>query len=154
MTGNTAPMSFTDWTTENRDEIEWAAVSYLDSFGLTGDVSRIVREHTVSVVDGYADEEFAFTEDDAESFVDGLMYEYETYDGPTRAALVHWAWNSDMDVTEFGPLDGNNVWHTIEYVAFENITRAGYEGLRYAVAQYAEYLEEFEDEDEDEDEDV
>ena len=147
----TALQTFEEWTAENRRDIEWAAVDYLDTFGLTGDVSRIVREHTWDIVNRYPDEGLEFTEYDVERFVDDRMYEYETYDGPTRAALVHWAWNSDMDVTEFGPLEGEKVWQTIEYIAADNISSAAYAGLRYAVNGYREYLEEFETEDEDND---
>lgn len=144
-------LTFEEWAVANREDIQYEAVDYLDTFGLTGDVSRIVREHTLNIVSEWHNYSDEYEERDLDDYRGNGYGEYETYEGPTRAALVHWAWNSHMDLSEFGPeIEAENVWQQIEWAAMENVTRAAFAGLSYAVNGYREYLAENEvDEDED-----
>ena len=119
--------TFYEWITSDdtrKSDYEYAAVNHAGHFGMTADASRIIRDHADSMArdfDSSTDPE-DITEREAEDFAD--TYKYETYDGPTRAALVHWAWNSDLDITEYGPLEGDNVWDQIEHMTWNAIDSA------------------------------
>lgn len=146
--------TFYEWITSDdtrKSDYEYAAVNYAGHFGMTGDASNIIRDHADSLAHAFShntDPEDV-TEREAEDFADSCQY--ETYSGPTRAALIHWAWNSDMDLNEFGPLRGDNIWTQIEHITWHQIDRATQNALGEYAEQYAEARDEWEDEDEDED---
>lgn len=144
--------TFYEWLTQDEDrkqDFAYTAVNHLDTSGMTAKASRIIRDHADSAALDFSENTDAenINGREAEAFMDD--YYYETYSGPTRAALIHWAWNSDMDLTEFGPLSGDNVWTQIERITWNQIDNA----TRHALTEYAdEYIEardEWEDEQED-----
>lgn len=144
--------TFYEWLTsdpERKSDYEFAAVNHAGHFGMTADASRIIRDHADSLAgdfDSSTDPE-DITEREAEDFAD--TYEYETYEGPTRSALIHWAWNSDLDITEFGPVDGDNAWDQIEHAVWRAIDYATRTAFIDCVNLYIEARTEWEDEQED-----
>jgi len=144
--------TFYEWLTSDdtrKRDYEYAAVNNAGHFGMTADVSRIIRDHADSMAgdfDSSTDPE-DITEGAAEDFA--YSYEYDTYDGPTRSALIHWAWNSDLDITEHGPLEGVNVWDQIEYMTWQAINSAVRSAFFYRVQAYIEARDEWEAEQED-----
>ena len=134
--------TFYEWLTrdaEREQDYEYAAVNNAGQVGMTAEVSRIIRDHADSMAGDFnsSTDPEDISEAEAETFA--YSYEYSTYYGPTRSALIHWAWNSDLDITEYGPLDGDNVWDQIEHMTWEEINRA----TRSAFTDYVElYIEE------------
>ena len=142
--------TFYEWLTSDearKKDFVYAAVNHLDTFGMTADASRIIRDHADSAALDFSDN--IESEDINGRAADDYMddYQFETYDGPARAALIHWAWNSDLDLTEFGPLDGDNIWTQIEHLTWHAIDSA----TRSALTEYADKYAEARDEDEQED---
>lgn len=138
--------TFYEWLTSDegrRQDYEFTAVHALDSFGMTGDASDIIRDHADSAAHDFSSIVDAedINERAAEDFMDG--YEFETYDGPTRAALIHWAWNSDLDLTEWGPLEGNDIWQTIEHITWHHISTATHHALTAYAEEYHDAREEW-----------
>ena len=144
--------TFYEWLTSDdtrKSDYEYSAVDYAGHFGMTADASRIIRDHADSMArdfDSSTDPE-DITEREAEDFAD--TYEYETYEGPTRSALIHWAWNSDLDITEYGPLEGENVWTQIEHMTWDAINQAARSSFFDYVRKYIEARDEWEAEQED-----
>lgn len=144
--------TFYEWLTsdpERKNDYEYAAVNHAGHSGMTADASRIIRDHADSMArdfDSSTDPE-DITEREAEDFAD--TYEYVTYDGPERAALIHWAWNSDLDITEYGPLEGDNVWDQIEHMTWRAIHLATWSAFMDYVHLYIEARDEWEAEQED-----
>ena len=144
--------TFYEWLTGDdtrKSDYEYAAVNNAGHFGMTADASRIIRDHADSMArdfDSSTDPE-DITEREAEDFA--YSYEYDTYDGPTRSALIHWAWNSDLDITEHGPLEGVNVWDQIEYMTWQAINSAVRSAFFYRVQAYIEARDEWEAQQED-----
>lgn len=142
--------TFYEWLTSDdyrEREYRYTAVSNAGHYGMTEDASDIIWDHADSLArdfDSNTDPEDV-TEREAEDYADS--YEYETYDGPTRSALIHWAWNSDLDITEYGPLDGENVWDRIEHMTWQAVNHAA----RSAFIDYVQEYIDARDEDEDED---
>lgn len=148
--------TFYEWLTsdtERKSDYEFSAVNNAGHLGMTADVSKIIRDHADSMAgdfDSSTDPE-DITEREAEDFA--YSYEYDTYEGATRSALIHWAWNSDLDITEHGPLEGVNVWDQIEHVTWEAINQAARSAFFYHVQAYITARDEWEAEQEDEQED-
>lgn len=148
-TETTAPTKFPtfyEWITADEGrklDYEYEAVNALDSFGMTGDASRIIRDHADSAASDFSNNVNA--EDINGSAAEDFMedYTFETYDGTERAALIHWAWNSDMDLTEFGPLEGNDIWQTIEHITWNQINSAARQALAEYADEYADAREEW-----------
>lgn len=144
--------TFYEWLTsdpERKSNYQYLAVTNAGTFGMTADVSDLIRGHADSMAsdfDSSTDPE-DITEREAETFAD--TYEFDTYHGPTRSALIHWAWNSDLDITEHGPLDGDNVWDQIEHATWSAIDSATRSALIDYVEVYVEERDEWEDEQED-----
>ena len=144
--------TFYEWITsdpERKSDYEFAAVNHAGHSGMTADASRIIRDHADSLAgdfDSSTDPE-DITEREAEDFAD--TYEYETYEGPTRSALIHWAWNSDLDITEYGPLEGENVWTQIEHMTWDAINQAARSSFFDCVREYINARTEWEAEQED-----
>lgn len=144
--------TFYEWLTsdpERKSDYEFAAVNHAGHFGMTADASRIIRDHADSLAgdfDSSTDPE-DITEREAEDFAD--TYEYETYEGPERSALIHWAWNSDLDITEYGPLEGENVWTQIEHMTWDAINQAARSSFFDCVREYINARTEWEAEQED-----
>ena len=131
--------TFYEWITGDEDrerDYGYEAVNALDSSGMTGDASKIIRDHADSAASDFSNNVDAEDIDAraAEDFMDG--YEFETYHGPDRAALIHWAWNSDMDLTELGPLEGDNIWEQIEHITWYRINTATHHALTAYAEQY------------------
>lgn len=144
--------TFYEWLTsdpQREQDYEHSAVNNAGHFGMTADVSKIIRDHADSMAgdfDSSTDPE-DITERAAEDFA--YSYEYGTYEGPTRSALIHWAWNSDLDITEYGPLEGDNVWDQIEHMTWNAIDSATQSALIDYVRLYIESRDEWEAEQED-----
>lgn len=144
--------TFYEWLTsdtERKSNYQYLAVDKAGQFGMTEDISRIIRDHADSMAldfDSSTDPE-DITESTAEDFA--YSYEYDTYHGPTRSALIHWAWNSDLNITEHGPLDGDNVWDQIEHATWEAISQATRSAFIDYVELYIEARDEWEAEQED-----
>lgn len=144
--------TFYEWLTsdpQREQDYEYAAVNNAGHFGMTSDASRIIRDHADSLAgdfDSSTDPE-DITERAADEFAD--TYEYSTYYGPTRSALIHWAWNSDLDITEYGPLEGDDPWTQIEHMTWDAVMRAARSALIDYVKMYIEARTEWEDEQED-----
>lgn len=144
--------SFHDWLTGDEDRkrgYERAAFNYLDTFGMTSEASQIIRGHIemadYDFSDNFDDDEI--NECAAEEFADS--HGFETYSGYTRSELIHWAWNSNMDLTEFGPLEGPNIWDQIEHTIWYYIDGAARQALTMYAAKYHDAREEWQAEQED-----
>lgn len=144
--------TFYEWLTsdtERKSDYEYAAVNHAGHFGMTADASRIIRDHADSLArdfDSSVDPE-DITEREAEDYADS--YEFYTSSGPERSALIHWAWNSDLDITEYGPLDGATAWDQIEGMTWNEINRSARTALIDYVNLYIDERTEWEDEQED-----
>ena len=144
--------TFYEWLTSDdtrKSGYEYAAVNNAGHFGMTADASRIIRDHADSMArdfDSSTDPE-DITEREAEDFAD--TYYFETYEGPERSALIHWAWNSDLDITEYGPLEGENVWTQIEHMTWDAINQAARSSFFDCVREYINARTGWEDEQED-----
>ena len=147
--------SFYDWINQDEDrkqDYAYEAIGHLDAVGMTAEVSKLIRDHADSAAYDFTHSTEAEDIDAraAEDFMDG--YEFETYHGPDRAALIHWAWNSDMDLNEFGPLSGENIWEQIEHITWYQINGAAHQTLTEYADKYAEAREEWEAEQEEQEE--
>ena len=144
--------TFYEWITsddERERDYKYAAVNNAGHCGMTVDASNIIWDHADSLArdfDSSTNPEDV-TEREAEDFAD--TYEYETYDGPTRSALIHWAWNSDLDITEYGPINGDNAWDQIEAATWNEVNRAARTAFIDYVRKYIDARTEWEDEQED-----
>ena len=144
--------TFYEWLTsdpQREQDYEHSAVNNAGQFGMTADVSRIIRRHADSMAYDFdaSLEDDPASEREAEDFADD--YYFETYDGPERAALIHWAWNSDLDITEYGPLEGDNAWEQIEHMTWSAIESAARSSFFDYVRKYIEARDEWEAEQED-----
>lgn len=144
--------TFYEWLTSDikrEQDYEYAAVNNAGQFGMTAEVSKIIRRHADSMAydfDANMEDE-TITTSEAEDFADD--YYFETYEGPERSALIHWAWNSDLDITEYGPLEGENVWTQIEHMTWDAINRATRSSFFDYVRLYIDARTEWEAEQED-----
>ena len=144
--------TFYEWLTrddQREGDYLYLAVNNAGYFGMTEDASRIIRDHADSLARDFDvdTESEDVAQDTAEDFA--YSYEYVTFEGTTRSALIHWAWNSNLDVTEYGPLAGDNVWDQIEHATWDAINQATRSAFFRYVDLYIEARDEWEDEQED-----
>jgi len=144
--------TFYDWLSSDPSrerDYEYQAVNNAGHFGMTADVSKIIRQHADSMAYDFdaSMEDETVTTGEAEDFA--YSYEYDTYEGPTRSALIHWAWNSDLDLTEYVPLEGDNIWDQIEHATWEAVSNATRSAFFRYVELYIEERDEWEAEQED-----
>lgn len=144
--------TFYEWITsdpERKSDYEYAAVNNAGHFGMTADASRIIRDHADSLARDFDTDTDAedVTESEAEYYADS--YEFYTSSGPERSALIHWAWNSDLDITEFGPVDGDNAWDQIEAATWSEVNRSARTAFIDYVRKYIDARTEWVDEQED-----
>lgn len=122
--------TMTQWLEENGTEEIEVVRSKFDSVGLTFEIVEIALGLVRQYADAY-DQERADGDERAAADLMTWVLDMEwghdalTLEGPTRQAIITWAWNSDLNVDSWW-LEGEpeDLWDNLERAAYCEIIRS------------------------------